>query len=218
MAIQWAFMSDSHSASHDEEHSVTRWIAFLKSGDPLAAQKLWNRYVTRLVRLARLKIGNTPRRLADEEDAANTVFSKLLEGIEAERFPKLEDRQDLWQILVMLTERQAISQRRREMAAKRGGDRLLGESALAGDLSWEGRSIEQVIGDEPTPEFAALCSEQLQTRLATLAHDPDLIEIANAKLAGFSNAEIAEKLSISLRTVERNLARIRQLWDPEGMS
>ena len=52
------------------EGSVTRWIEQLKTGDPLAAQKLWERYFQRLVGLARKKLLDAPRQAADEEDVA----------------------------------------------------------------------------------------------------------------------------------------------------
>lgn len=203
------------SESSESNHSVTEWLAGLKAGDIAVASRLWQRYVDQLARLARRKIGSTPRRLGDEEDAANQVFHALLHGIEHQRFPELKDRQDLWQILIMLTERQAIAMRRREFAAKRGGDKLVGESALQWKKCNEMGGIEQVIGSEPSPEFAALCAENLAQRLAMLLHDPHLVQIARDKLAGYSNAEIAERLQISVRTVERNLSRIRQLWSTD---
>ena len=49
--------------------SITQWIADLKRGDPQAAEKLWQRYFERLVRLAKKKL-RTPLRIADEEDVA----------------------------------------------------------------------------------------------------------------------------------------------------
>jgi hypothetical protein len=36
--------------------SVTHWIQELRAGDPIAAQKLWERYFRRLVGLARQKL------------------------------------------------------------------------------------------------------------------------------------------------------------------
>jgi hypothetical protein len=52
------------------EGSVTRWIEQLKTGDPLAAQKLWEQYFRRLVGLARKRIRGTRRRVQDEEGVA----------------------------------------------------------------------------------------------------------------------------------------------------
>jgi len=42
--------------------SVTHWIGRLKAGDPSAAQKLWEAYFQRLVRLARGRLRTAPRR------------------------------------------------------------------------------------------------------------------------------------------------------------
>jgi len=50
--------------------SVTGWLGRLVAGDPSAAQQLWQRYFHRLVGLARQKLRDTPRRVADEEDVA----------------------------------------------------------------------------------------------------------------------------------------------------
>ena len=85
-----------------------------RRGDSYAAQKLWERYLDRLVRLARRKLGGAPRRAADEEDVAIAAFANFYRGVEAGRFSKLDDRDDLWQLLIVLTERNAIDQIRRE--------------------------------------------------------------------------------------------------------
>ena len=45
----------------------------------------------------------------------------------AGRFPELDDRQDLWKVLVMLTARKAVDQLRRGHAQKRGGGLVRGE-------------------------------------------------------------------------------------------
>jgi DNA-directed RNA polymerase specialized sigma24 family protein len=56
-----------------------------------------------------------------------------------------------------------------------------------------------------------MVAEACQKRLASLA-DPTLRAIAQWKLEGFSNDEIAVKLACSVKTVERKLHRIRVLW------
>jgi len=195
-------------------HSVTEWIALLKVGDQSVALPLWQRYFERLIRLASRKLAGLNPRVSDENDAVNEVFFALLQGIQHGRFPDLQDRQDLWQILIMLTERQAIRIRRHERAEKRGGLVLHGESGFEPGSS-ECNGIEQVLGAEPTPAFAVLCAEGLALRLASLQHDPDLIQIARDKLSGYSNVEIASRLGSSLRSVERNLSRIRQIWNQD---
>src|SRR5262245_56875046 len=90
------------------EASVTIWLDKLRVGDSLAAQKLWQGYFHRLVGLARAKLRSLPRRSADEEDVALSAFDSFCRGVEVGRFPKLDDRDDLWQVLFMITERKAM--------------------------------------------------------------------------------------------------------------
>jgi len=111
-----------------EHRTVTAWIAGLKAGDSAAAGEIWKRYVDRL---ARAKLGSSPRRVADEDDVALSAFNDFLQGVEDGSFAWLDDRDDLWQVLVMLTERKAIAQQRREQAQKRGGGQVRGESVFA---------------------------------------------------------------------------------------
>lgn len=60
------------------------------------------------------------------------------------RFSRLDDSSDLWQILVMLAERKAIDEVRRQTAAKRGGDQVRSDSAFTkvGDGA-SGQRLEQ---------------------------------------------------------------------------
>ena len=202
-----------------EHRSVTAWIAGLKSGDSAAAGEIWMRYVDRLVRLARAKLGSSPRRVADEEDVALSAFNDFLQGIEDGRFARLDDRDDLWQVLVMLTERKAIAQRRREQAQKRGGGQVRGESVFAaadaGDSQRPG--LAQWADEEPTPAFAVQMTEEMRRALESLGDDVQR-EVALGKLAGYNNRELAERLGISLRAVERKLSIIRRKWDTDDLS
>src|SRR5690349_5237792 len=104
--------------------SVTQWIDRLKAGDPDAAQKLWERYFRRLVGLARKKLRASPRRAADEEDVALSAFDSFCRGAGQDRFPRLHDRLDLWQLLVLLTARKAVDLAQHERRQKRGGGRI----------------------------------------------------------------------------------------------
>lgn len=195
-----------------EDGSVTNWINRLKAGDPEAAHRLWESFFRRLVGLARGKLEGSPRRAADEEDVALSAFGSLCRGAEGGRFPHLLDRDGLWQLLVAITSHKAHDQRRREERQKRGGGRVLDEAALADS---DEAGLEQVLGRDPTPEFAAQFAEEFERLLASL-DDPTLRAVALAKLDGFTNEEIADRLGCAPRTVERKLQVIRSLWSPEG--
>lgn len=195
--------------------SVSEWIAKLKAGGSAAGQQLWRRYVDRLARLASRRLGNAPKTVADEEDVVLSAFQAFFQGVADGRFSRLDDRDDLWQVLVMLTERKAIGLRRRATADKRGGGEVRGESALIGPDADEAPGMAQVADSEPTPEFAAQAAEELALRLAALEQEPEWKRIALDKLAGYTNAEIAHRLGTSLRSVERQLTLIRAVWSQD---
>lgn len=198
-----------------EEESITRWLAHLKAGRSDAGREIWQRYVAQLVRLARRKLGRTPRRAADEEDVVLSAFAGFLKGVEEGRFLRLADRDDLWQVLVMLTERRAIALRRRELAIKRGGGEVRGESALAvHEGNGSHRGLDQKPDREASPEFATEMTEQLRFLLDQLG-DQTQRRIALGKLEGKTNKELSDELDISLRAVERKLSMIRDKWRGE---
>ena len=60
--------------------SVTHWIGALKSGNPEAAQQLWQRYWKRLVGLAAKKLTGAQRQTADEEDIAQIAIKSFFLG------------------------------------------------------------------------------------------------------------------------------------------
>src|SRR5262249_32214990 len=152
-------------------------------------------------------------RVADEEDVALSAFDSFCQGAEQGRFPQLTDRDNLWHLLVTLTARKAVDLVRAEGRLRRGGGKVLDESGLL--LAPVGPAeLEQVVGREPTPEFAAQVAEECRRLLAHLA-DPALQEVALAKMEGHTNAEVAAKLGCGLRSVERKLRLIRSLWEQE---
>lgn len=198
------------------DDEVTQWLDGLARGDNLAVQEIWQQYCDRLVRLARRKLGDSNRRMADEEDVALSAFHSFCRGAAAGRFPQLDDRHDLWKLLVTITARKAAAQLRRGHRQKRGGGMVRGESVFVRDTSSErAMGIDQVLGQEPTPELAALVSEECE-QLMNRLEDESLRRVALLKLEGYSNEEIAQQLDCAPRTVERKLARIRSAWSTEA--
>jgi len=103
-------------------------------------------------------------------------------------------------------------------AQKRGGGNVEGESAFAGLVEKDdslGAGIEQVIGREPTADFAAEVSEESERLLSRLP-DESMQRLALLKMEGFTHEEAAEQLECSVRTVERRLRLIRQIWGQEN--
>jgi DNA-directed RNA polymerase specialized sigma24 family protein len=195
--------------------SVTHWIEQLKSGDEAAAQQeLWNRYFERLVGLARKKLRSLPQRAEDEEDVVLSAMDSFFDGARRGQFPQLSDRGNLWPLLVKITARKAMNQLKKQRAIKRGAGQVRGESVFVNAANLDRQpDMGQVVGHEPTPEFAVQTSEQCQ-RLLSLLSD-ELREVAELKLQNFSNGEIAQRMGVVERTVERKLNLIRKHWSQE---
>jgi DNA-directed RNA polymerase specialized sigma24 family protein len=185
-----------------DRESITQWLVHLKAGNIDAAQPLWECYFDRLVRLARgrYRAGGD----LDGEDIALSAFKSFCLGAARGRFPRLGDRHDLWRLLVFITAQKICDRVRAGAALKRGGDAR----------HEEGLSLEEVVGAEPSPEFAAIMIEQVQHLLSHLG-DENLRTIAVWKMEGFTNEEIAERLGCAVKTVSNKLRLIRLKWERE---
>ena len=191
--------------------SISDWIHGAKVDDSTALQALWEVYFPKLVALARKRLRDGSRRVSDEEDVAISVMESFFRAAREGRFADLADRDDLWRLLLRMTVRKAIDHHRRDQRAKRARGQVRGESVLEGGGVG---AIQAVVGAEPTPEMAALLTEET-TRLLNLLGDEELSRIALAKLEGYQNAEVADQLGCSQRTIERRLDLIRRKWARE---
>lgn len=196
-----------------EESPVTAWIRQLREGDPSAAQQLWQRYFPQMVNLARRRLEGAARAVADEEDVALSAFRSFCLGARAGRFPDLMDSDGLWPLLMAITANKSVDLVRHNNRLKRGGPGPVRAEPLSHPLS-------QIIGADPTPEFAAELSDQLQLLLQRLdaTGDSELRRIALLKMDGFSNQEIAEEIGCVRRSVERKLQMIARLWEKDDGS
>jgi DNA-directed RNA polymerase specialized sigma24 family protein len=148
----------------------------------------------------------------DEEDAALSAFDRFCRAAVEGRFPRLDDRDDLWRLLVAITEREAADQMRRARRLKRGGGRVRGEA----DLNVSGRDeavagLDRIAGPQPTPDFAAEFAEEYR-RLFEALRDEELRRMAVWEPEGHTVDEIAAQLGCARRTVARRLELIRTLW------
>jgi DNA-directed RNA polymerase specialized sigma24 family protein len=189
------------SSSQPADRLPEDWLNGLSEGDQEVATEIFQRHLDVLKRLVQKRLPPGVRRLTDEDDIANSVFKSFFKGVKTERFPRLETDDDLWQILGMLVKNKVAGQIRYLSRKKRGGGQVRGESVFTSD-----GTDSQVGGIQTQEEFHSMLA-QLQ--------DDQLSEIAVMKLNALTNREIAAKLDISERSVERKLQRIRNRWEPE---
>ena len=127
----------------------------------------------------------------------------MCNGAAAGQFPKLDDREDLWRLLVVITLRKARRAMRRGQSQKRGGGRVSGDSAFMPDGKKQASgSLAEMLGEGPTPAFAAEVAEECERLLGQLG-DEQLRSIALLKMEGYTVGEIAQKLFCGHRSVER---------------
>jgi DNA-directed RNA polymerase specialized sigma24 family protein len=191
--------------------SVSNWLGSLQEGDPEAAQRLWERYFQRLIELARKKLRALPHREA-AEDVALSAFDSFCRGAGRGRFPQLSDRDSLWRLLVVITARKAAHYKRDANRQKRGGAAaMVRPGPIGAEIE---TTLEQIVGRDPTPEFAAQAAEEC-SRLLRLLGDPELESLALFRMEGYTVTEIAERLGYVPRTIKRKLRLIRGLWEQE---
>ena len=193
------------------ENSITKYFSALKRGESEAAQLIWEKFFKRLIELARKKLKSSPKRWSDEDDIVQQAFAQFFSQVQQNRFPKLNNRGDLWQILAMLVDRRATDKIRRQVNKKSGGGKVRGDSAFIGPNDSRGAGINSFADNEPTADLAAEFVEELAVRLQGLKND-EYRQIALLKLQNYTNKEIADKIRSSVRTVERCLNNIRKNW------
>ena len=173
------------------------------------AQLLWDRFFDNLCRFAGKKIYKRHRRLLDPEDIAGSAMFALIEGIKNGRFHSVNNRDELWQMLVLITARKAISRARHLDREKRGGIRNDGVALSNGQMSDPlAHYVDQAENPAKFVEIEMTCRE-----LLAALPDDKFREIALMRLAGYSNQEISVKVGCSIRTIDRKLGTIRAVWN-----
>lgn len=194
-------------------NSVTRWIHELRNGDEEAAEKIFDRYWDRLVEAARRHLRREPRPLNDEEDLAQSVLRSLCRGAAEGRLNGLANRDELWRLLIALTRQKAIDESRHEGRVKRGRGKTKLEADFEPLNSKNGVfSLEELASESPQPEFIIMIEEEASKLLALLRND-SLRQIAIWRMEGFTVAEIAAKMNLYTRAIERKLKLIRETWN-----
>jgi DNA-directed RNA polymerase specialized sigma24 family protein len=127
------------------------------------------------------------------------------------RYPELADRDGLWRLLLKVMTRRALDRARRERSQRRGGG---GEQTYSQTSEIAGADLSVLSADETSPELAVEMDENFRGLLERLPDD-DLRALALMKLDGHGNDAVAQSLGCSVRTVERRLRLIRDLWRSE---
>ena len=184
----------------NNDENTTEWITRLKSGDESAMEELVDAFYDRLVRLAKHRMVGMPPQVADDEGAVISALRSFFSCIEDGQFSRVQDDHDLWRVLATITARKAIRQCRV----------YLKQSGEGGNIKRD-FDLQNLVSREPSPEAESQMIEEFQRRIDSL-EDATLRDVVFLKLEGFDAKEIAEKLSLHVRYVQRKLKLVESIW------
>jgi DNA-directed RNA polymerase specialized sigma24 family protein len=169
-------------------------ICQLKDVSELDAERIWHEFFPKLKRYAQKRIRDMATRTFDEEDVALSAINSFFRGHAAGRFDELAGDEELWRLLVTITARKVTAKRRKQLAAKRGGGNVRGESVfLAAGESELNVGLAQIMDENRMPESASEVAKTCKDLLAVLPNEK-LRETALMRMEGYTNKEISEKL------------------------
>jgi DNA-directed RNA polymerase specialized sigma24 family protein len=189
-----------------ETGSVSHWLKGLKTGDRSAVDAIWHRYYQRIVQFAIRKMKVNPDRAVDGEDIAQITMHRFCSCVASGRYPNLDDREQLWALLVVFTINRIRKHLRSCSAQKRAGSH---------------RSVFEftrtvALQDLQAPEAPTIMADMVQCWLNRLdLEDPsgELRQIAIWSMEDISGSEIARILKKRKSYVLQQIRLIRLLWE-----
>ncbi|MEZ6039739.1 MAG: sigma-70 family RNA polymerase sigma factor [Planctomycetaceae bacterium] len=155
-------------------------------------------FADRLLRLARSRLPARIQQRVDPEDIVQSVFKSFFSRHEAGRF-RFEQESDVWRLLAAITWKKV----QRTIRHHHQQERDVQKEMFVADVS------QQKAGEDPTASSLLLMMELLDQILAQLPEKHR--EILRLRMEDYSIDEIAEKVGVSSRTVDRALAVVRKL-------
>ncbi len=163
-----------------------------QSGEDDAATALYTRYATRLMELANRSTGDDLATRVDAEDIVQSVFRTFFRRVSDGHY-LIPEGEELWKLLLVIALNKVRMIAVHHRAAKR-------------DVSQTRSMGEQDMG-EPTDATEVL-KLTIEDILVTLP-EPHR-EVVHARIDGYEIAEIATRVSLSRRSVERILQSFRK--------
>lgn len=171
-----------------------------RTGDQAAASALFERYATRVHRLARSRCTTNYAARFDADDIVQSVFRSFFHGVRGEHY-HVPANGELWGLLLVLALNKIRGQVDFHRAAKRSVLRT-----MPGDMY-----DLPPVADEQSSGFMRVVIDDLMLDLPESNR-----EIVHLRIEGFDLKEIAERCGRSRRTVERVLQEFRKRLDVVG--
>lgn len=184
--------------------SFAELMAQLRKGENQAAAHVFHRFASRLVALARKQLDPKILQKVDPEDVMQSVFRSFFTRNAAGQLGEFESWDNLWGMLVVMTQRKC-GRRIDYFHAARRDVQLEVQGQPPEEQS---RSDWGISDDEPTPSEAAMLTETIERLMKFLQGRHR--EILALSLQGYSAPEISAQVSCTERTVYRVLDRVKE--------
>jgi len=181
-----------------------------RAGDQQAAVDLHDRYVHRLIALARSRISGKLARRVDPEDVVQSVYRSFFINAREERYV-FEQSGDLWRLLSSMTVNKVLRQVQHHRRRKRSIDQ---DQSIYGAGNDSGGPIEAIAAG-PSPSEVLVMIEELEQIMESL--DPLHRRILELRLQDHSSEQIAREVCRSERTVRRVLQKIKETFERRSL-
>jgi RNA polymerase sigma factor (sigma-70 family) len=199
---------------------VQRFVA----GDGAAIDQIVRRYYGRMLVMAErlIRDAHLYEPACDSDDAVNAALFKLYRAARAGRIGLIETGDDFWTLFRLILKRTLLHDRDRSARLKRGGPGMPRTSsdgrhratAVAGAAAHGFRrcgGLDDLCSHRPPPDESTIAADEVE-RLLDHLNDPLLRTVATMRAEEHTNAEIAQRLGLTTRSIRRKLASIREIW------
>jgi RNA polymerase sigma-70 factor (ECF subfamily) len=189
----------------EERALVELW----RQGDQDAARQIVERYVDRLMTLARRRLSQRLASRVDPEDIVQSAFRSFFARARQGRFVFAE-QDDVCKLLVRITLHKTL----RQVAFHKAAKRSAAAETPQGEEHHE--RLLALLDGEPTPETEVAFLDQLEHFFGQLR--PQERQILEMRIQGYSNDEIARELGIYDRKIRRVFEHVRAVAEKEGLT
>ena len=176
-------------------------VEMLRVGNQDAAEAIFDRYVARLIALARSRLSARLSRRVDPEDVVQSAFRSFFRRAGAGDYD-LSDPGDLWRLLTVIT----LNKLRRK-AEYHSADKRNYAAERNPRVNDDGQDLFEAVSGGPSPQAELEVAEEIA--VVTEGFSDEHVRMIELRLQGHKLEEIAEDLAVSERTVRRVLDRFR---------
>lgn len=208
IADNFSIPGDMNSSDQQDDGSATQLFARMQQGDQEAAEDFWLLMAPRMLQLAQSRMNPVVAARLDPSDAVQSAFTSFWKKAQGDGFAGELRTNNLWNLLRTILLRKLGKKYRSLTAQKRGAQRELNEAAFS-TLGDEGNLLGQLPGKAAEPGMRLELAELLNKL------DEECQTIVAMRLAGYTNAEIAQILGCTERKIERKLHVVRLIWQDD---